>query len=70
MARISGVDLPKKKRLEVALTYIHGIGSTRSKKILSATGISLDQSSDELTDDQIVKIRTEIKNVQHYLGNN
>ena len=60
MARISGVDLPKKKRLEVALTYIHGIGRTRSKKILEATGISLDQSSDDLTDDQIVKIRTEI----------
>ena len=60
MARISGVDLPKKKRLEVALTYIHGIGRTRSKKILEATGISLDQSSDDLTDDQIIKIRTEI----------
>lgn len=60
MARISGVDLPKKKRLEVALTYIHGIGKTRSKKILAATGISLDQNSDELTDDQIIKIRTEI----------
>ena len=60
MARISGVDLPKKKRLEVALTYIHGIGRTRSKNILKATGISLDQSSDDLTDDQIVKIRTEI----------
>ena len=60
MARISGVDLPKKKRLEVALTYIHGIGRTRSKKILEAVGISLDQSSDDLTDDQIVKIRTEI----------
>ena len=60
MARISGVDLPKKKRLEVALTYIHGIGRTRSKKILEAVGISLDQNSDDLTDDQIVKIRTEI----------
>ena len=60
MARISGVDLPKKKRLEVALTYIHGIGRSRSKKILEAVGISLDQKSDDLTDDQIVKIRTEI----------
>jgi small subunit ribosomal protein S13 len=60
MARISGVDLPRNKRMEVALTYIYGIGRSRAKQILEATGVSLDMKTDALTDDQIVKIRTEI----------
>ncbi len=57
MARISGVDLPNDKRAEVALTYIYGIGPTRSKEILAGTGISPDIKARELTDDQAIRIR-------------
>ncbi len=57
MARIAGVDLPKNKRMEIALTYIYGIGRSSSRKILQATGIHLDTKSDNLTDDEVVKIR-------------
>ncbi len=57
MARIAGVDLPKNKRMEVALTYIYGIGRSASRKILRETGISFDTKSDSLTDDEVVKIR-------------
>lgn len=57
MARIAGVDLPKNKRMEVALTYIFGIGRPTSKKILQLAGISFDTNSDKLSDDEVVKIR-------------
>ena len=57
MARIAGVDLPRNKRMEVALTYIYGIGRSASRAILNQTGISLDVKSDNLTDDDLVKIR-------------
>ena len=57
MARIAGVDLPKNKRMEVALTYIYGIGRSASRKILGQAGISLDLKSDHLNDDDVVKIR-------------
>lgn len=57
MARIAGVDLPKNKRMEIALTYIYGIGRSGSKKILQAAGVNLDTKSDNLTDDEVVKIR-------------
>ncbi len=57
MARIAGVDLPKNKRMEVALTYIYGIGRSASRKILQASGIHFDTKSDNLTDDEVVKIR-------------
>jgi small subunit ribosomal protein S13 len=57
MARIAGVDLPKSKRMEVALTYIYGIGRPGSRKILEQAGISLDLKSDDLSDDDVVKIR-------------
>lgn len=57
MARISGVDLPRAKRMEVALTYIYGIGRSASRKILGQAGISFDLKSDDLTDDDVVKIR-------------
>lgn len=60
MARISGVDIPNDKRVEVALTYIYGIGPTRSKEILSSTGISPDTRARELTDDEVIKIRDHI----------
>ncbi|MGE5302235.1 MAG: 30S ribosomal protein S13 [Alphaproteobacteria bacterium] len=57
MARIAGVDLPKNKRMEVALTYIYGIGRSASRTILKQAGINLDLKSDNLTDDDVVKIR-------------
>ncbi len=57
MARIVGVDLPKNKRLEIALTYIYGIGRTSAQKILDKAGISWDKKTDELTDEDITKIR-------------
>ncbi len=62
MARIAGVDLPKKKRIEYGLTYIYGIGLTTSRKILDATGISYDKRVYELTEDEIAAIRKEIQN--------
>ena len=57
MARLVGVDLPRNKRLEIALTYIYGIGPARSKKILEVTGISPDLRTDYLTDDDIKQLR-------------
>ena len=57
MARIAGVDLPKEKRVEVGLTYIYGIGLSRSQKILEKTGISPDVRVKDLTDDDLAKIR-------------
>ncbi|WP_322797185.1 30S ribosomal protein S13 [Tepidiforma sp.] len=57
MARIAGVDIPNDKRLEVALTYIYGIGPTRAKEVLAATGISPDARARDLTDDQVLRIR-------------
>jgi small subunit ribosomal protein S13 len=57
MARIAGVDLPRSKRMEVALTYIYGIGRKSSRKILRDAGISVDLKSDDLSDDDVVKIR-------------
>ncbi|MDP6179984.1 MAG: 30S ribosomal protein S13 [Desulfatiglandales bacterium] len=57
MARISGVDLPKGKRIEIALTYIYGIGRSNSQKILTEAGVNWDTKSDQLTEDQITGIR-------------
>jgi len=57
MARIAGVDLPKNKRMEIALTYIFGIGRSNSRKLLQSAGISFDTKTDNLTDDEVVKIR-------------
>ena len=57
MARISGVDLPKNKRMEVALTYIYGIGQTKAKQILKNAGVSPDTKTDELADSEISAIR-------------
>jgi len=62
MARLVGVDLPRNKRMEVALTYIYGVGPTRSKKILAATGISPDLRTDDLTDEDIKLLRNELSN--------
>lgn len=57
MARLSGVDLPRNKRMEIALTYIFGIGPTRAKKILEETKISPDLRTDDLTDEDIKLLR-------------
>ena len=57
MARIAGVDLPRGKRIEIALTYIFGIGRTSSQKMLSEAGVDWDLKSDELTSEQIAGIR-------------
>ncbi|MGE0614073.1 MAG: 30S ribosomal protein S13 [Bacteriovoracia bacterium] len=57
MARIAGVDLPRNKRMEIALTYIFGIGKTSSKKILTEAGIDLNKSSDAITEAEVGKIR-------------
>ena len=60
MARISGVDLPKNKRIEIALTYIYGIGRTSANKILAATGINPDTRVKDLTDAEEAKLREAI----------
>ena len=57
MARLVGVDLPREKRMEVALTYIFGMGRTRASATLAATGISADKRARDLTDDEIVQLR-------------
>ena len=57
MARLSGVDLPREKRLEIALTYIYGIGRTRATETLTATGVSGDTRVYDLTDDDLQKLR-------------
>ena len=57
MARISGVDLPKDKRIEIGLTYVYGIGRTSAKKILEATGINPDTRVKDLTEEDEAKLR-------------
>ena len=57
MARLAGVDLPREKRLEIALTYIYGIGRTRARETLAQTGIIPDTRVRELTDDELIKLR-------------
>jgi small subunit ribosomal protein S13 len=61
MARLVGVDLPRDKRLEVALTYIFGIGRTRSLQILAATGVSPDIRTKDVSDDDVLKLREYIE---------
>lgn len=64
MARIAGVDLPKNKRVEVGLTYIFGVGRNRSKSILSVTSVDPNKKTDQLTEEEVAKIREYIeKNV-------
>ena len=57
MARIAGIDLPKNKRMEVALTYIYGIGRTTSRKIMEEVGLDPNMNSDQLTEVDVAKIR-------------
>ena len=65
MARIAGIDLPREKRIEVALTYIYGIGPARAKKVLEVTGIDPDTRVKDLTEDQEAQLRDAIEH--HYL---
>ena len=62
MARLVGVDLPRDKRMEIALTYIFGIGRTRSLEILAATGIDRDLRTKDLTDEDLAALRDYIEN--------
>jgi small subunit ribosomal protein S13 len=68
MARLAGVDLPREKRMEIALTYIYGIGRTRSKQILTATGVSPDLRARDLTDDDVARLRDFIENTYQVEG--
>ncbi|MDX2358108.1 30S ribosomal protein S13 [Dietzia sp. PP-33] len=61
MARLAGVDLPRDKRMEIALTYIFGIGRTRAVDILERTGISPDLRTKDLTDEQLTVLRDDIE---------
>ena len=61
MARVAGVDLPREKRLEIALTYIYGVGRTTSKEILEGTGLSPDLRAKDLTDADVSKLREYIE---------
>ena len=62
MARIAGVDIPNNKRVEIALTYIYGIGRKSSNDILAKTGIDPDKRAIDLTEEEIAKLRDEIEN--------
>ena len=60
MARIKGIDLPNEKRIEIALTYIYGIGRNLSKQILTAANVDLDKKAKDLTDEELTRIRKEV----------
>jgi small subunit ribosomal protein S13 len=62
MARIAGVDLPAKKRAEIGLTYIYGIGRTRSRSLLHRAGVDANKKVSDMTEDEVNKIRTLIEN--------
>jgi small subunit ribosomal protein S13 len=68
MARISGVDLPRAKRIEVALTYIYGISRPTANKILATTGIDRDTKAIELSDDEVARLRGAIEGVYQVEG--
>lgn len=68
MARIAGVDLPNEKRVEIALTYIFGIGLTTSTRILKESAINPDTRMKDLTDDEIAKIREQIESKYNVEG--
>ena len=68
MARISGVDLPREKRVEVGLTYIYGIGLTSSKRILAEANVNPDTRVKDLTDEEVSRIRDVIDETQTVEG--
>ena len=61
MARIAGVDLPRGKRVDIALTYIYGIGRTTALRILDATGVNWERNIDDLSADEVNEIRKELE---------
>lgn len=69
MARIAGVDLPKNKRVEIALTYIFGIGQSSAQKILGTTGVNPDTRVNKLTEEEIALIRSQIESDYKVEGN-
>ena len=68
MARIAGVDLPKRKRVEIGLTYIYGIGRSTSRRILGMLDIDPDKKTDELTESEVIDIRKIIDNAHKVEG--
>lgn len=68
MPRIVGVDIPKEKRTEIALTYIFGIGRTRSNQILQATGVDPDKRAKDLTDEEVAKLAAYIQRTYRIEG--
>jgi small subunit ribosomal protein S13 len=62
LARIAGVELPREKRIEIALTYIFGIGLTSAKNILASTGVNPDTRVNKLTEEDVIKLRSTIEN--------
>ncbi|MGH9028843.1 MAG: 30S ribosomal protein S13, partial [Acidimicrobiales bacterium] len=60
MARISGVDIPREKRLEVSLTYIYGVGRTQAHQIIASTDLNADTRVRDLTDEEVVRLRSYI----------
>ena len=68
MARISGVDLPREKRVEIGLTYIYGIGRASSNRILAETGVNPDTRVKDLTDDEVKKLASIIADTQTVEG--
>ena len=68
MARISGVDLPREKRVEIGLTYIYGIGRASSNRILAAAGVNPDTRVKDLTDDEVKKLASIIADTQTVEG--
>jgi len=68
MARISGVDLPRDKKVEIGLTYIYGIGRVTARKILEATGVNADQRIRDLNDADVNKLRQEIERTMRVEG--
>jgi len=68
MARISGVDLPRDKKVEIGLTYIYGIGRVLSRRILAATGVNAEQRIRDLTDADVNKLRQEIEKMYRVEG--
>ncbi|MFO7728388.1 MAG: 30S ribosomal protein S13 [Desulfonatronovibrio sp.] len=68
MARIAGVDLPRNKKIGIALTYIYGIGRTTALKILDSTGVDWTKKTDELSSDEVNAVRTELENTYKVEG--
>ena len=68
MARIAGVDLPREKRVEIGLTYIYGIGRSSSNRLLAEAGVNPDTRIRDLTDDEVVRIRSAIETTQMVEG--